>query len=258
MYKITDLNPEEIEIFEKYQTIKNSTNINLTEYREITSNHPFVLNTSSLFPNHFLNNYFREKINFETLTQFKTLIENAQNTERHMLNFLQYENAFIISYIMEHFTTFGHHEAYFFKEFQLPPTYQADFLLIGKNSHGYHFLFIELENIYDKITIQDGKFGETIRKGLNQIDDWKFWIERNFSSLRPLFMSYKNPQRDLPSEFIEFDSSRFHYAVIAGRRDDFTDVTKRKVREELSDNIILTHYDKLIDGCEERLNLNAN
>jgi len=41
----------------------------------------------------------------------------------------------------------------------------CDYLIVGKNSQGYHFLLIEFENIYNNITISDGDFGTTIRKG---------------------------------------------------------------------------------------------
>ncbi|WP_426475004.1 Shedu anti-phage system protein SduA domain-containing protein [Chryseobacterium balustinum] len=254
MYKISELNEEQKEIFKKFENFNNQVIIeNVDEGLKIVLENPFVLNTDSLFPNHYLNEYnllFRLAENLKKLEEFKILIDSKENTERQVLNFIHHDQAFLIAAIMEYYTTFGHHEAYFFKEFQLSTEFKADFLIIGKNSDGYHFLFVELENIYNKITIDDGKFGETIRKGINQIEDWKFWIEKNFQSLRSLFMKYKNPNKNLPSEFYEFDSSRFNYSVIAGRRNDFSEITYRKARELRKNNIILSHYDKLVEGGE--------
>jgi len=47
---------------------------------------------------------------------------------------------------------------------------------------------------------------------------------------------------NLPDEFINYDASRFHYIVICGRRDDFSEKTYRERREN---KIALLHYDKL-------------
>lgn len=45
---------------------------------------------------------------------------------------------------------FGHHDAYIIPEFMLGNSYKVDYLLIGKSSRGYEFVFIELEKPYWK------------------------------------------------------------------------------------------------------------
>ena len=47
---------------------------------------------------------------------------------------------------------------------------------------------------------------------------------------------------------MKYDSTRIHYAVVAGRRTDFNDVTYRQKRSiKNQNNINLIHYDNLID-----------
>lgn len=125
-------------------------------------------------------------------------------------------------------------------------------MLIGKNSGGYEFIFIELEHPYGKIIKKDGALGEVFRKGIEQTKDWKRWLDRNYQSLRENFVkNIKNNDR-LPSEFVEYDSTRFHYVVVAGRRDDFNEDTyciKREHKKE--QNITLLHYDNLIDFSKD-------
>lgn len=56
----------------------------------------------------------------------------------------------------------------------------------------------------------------------------------------------------LPKEFSEYDSSRFHYAVVAGLREDYNEATYRDRRNKVTQQNILTlHYDNLYDkACE--------
>ena len=174
-------------------------------------------------------------------------------SERKILNFIN-ENKYynLIASLFHTGYTFGHHDAYLFKEFEFPSTYKADYLLIGKNSHGYHFIFVELENPSGSITTKNGGFGSTIRKGIKQVREWDKWIEGNFHSLSLIFDKYKNKRIELPKEFRSLNKTRINYVVIAGRRDDFNDETyEEKRRLFRSENIQLLHYDNLIDSFKK-------
>ena len=66
-----------------------------------------------------------------------------------------------------------------------------------------------------------------------------------------MFDKYLGTQEQLPNEFFELDKSRIHYAVIAGRRSDFTKKTyqlKRKILK--SDSILILHYDNIFDSVD--------
>lgn len=62
----------------------------------------------------------------------------------------------------------------------------------------------------------------------------------------------KGNKSSLPKEFSEYDSSRFHYAVVAGLREDYNEATYRDRRNKATQQNILTlHYDNLYDkACE--------
>lgn len=209
--------------------------------------------TDSYFPDNFLNPIDLQNNHTEYnqyISELKAIIDNKTTTEREILNLISGNKCFIAASILKNFTLFGHHDRYIFKEFELPPHYICDYLIVGKNSDGYHFLLIEFENIYNNITIADGDFGTTIRKGLNQIDDWKIWIDRNFHTFSSNLKRFKNKSQTLPDEFNDYDSTRFFYCVVAGRREDYKDKTYRKIRELYKQNIILTHYDKLFEEAK--------
>lgn len=212
----------------------------------------------SLFPNNFLDavdlSKSKEKLK-RILTDFERLLNDTNTTERNILNFIKENKAyFIIGSILKNNYLFGHHSLFIFPEFSLSPNYYVDYLLIGQNSNGFHFVFVELENPYQNITLQDGTFGTTIRKGLNQIDDWKIWLEANFSHLRLVFEEHKNNAEILPKEFNVFDNTRIHFVVVAGRRTNYDDKTYRLRREYLQDRkITVVHYDNLLDYSNETI-----
>lgn len=145
---------------------------------------------------------------------------------------------------------FGHHKAFLFREFPLGSDYVADFLIVGKNSEGYHFVFVELESPSESITRKDGEFGDAIRKGIAQVRDWRRWLNAVFPSLHSEFTKHLgNHDRNLPGAFFKLDPTRLHFVVVAGRRTDYTKKTyalRRELREET--RIELLHYDNLLDS----------
>lgn len=208
----------------------------------------------SLFPNNYLD--IEELQNKERLSllvsEFGKLINDVQTTERDILNFINKESSyFIIGSILKDNYNFGHHDAFIFPEFKLGVSYKADYLLIGKNSGGYEFVFVELEAPYGNITTKEGIDGIAMRKGIKQVRYWKKWIQSNYVSLKEIFDKYKNPQEKLPDEFLRLDINRIHYAIVAGRRKDFTTETYDLRREMKNESqIMLLHYDNLYDSAK--------
>ena len=126
----------------------------------------------------------------------------------------------------------GHHASdYLFPEFPIEGgKYKADYLLVGKGSGGHEFVFIELEAPHWRTTLKDGYYGESTRKGYNQIDDWGSAIGR------------------------DYDSSRFHFVVVSGIRDDFDDKSYEIRRKDIKRRGILwLHYDNLYEGAMDLL-----
>lgn len=191
----------------------------------------------------------------DILEKLKALIDDKSTTEQAILNFLKNEDAkFIPASIISRGYNFGHHGLYVFPEFPLTVSHQPDFLLVGKNSDGYHFVFVELENPYKDIVLANGTYGTTLRKGIIQVEDWHHWLQKNLSHLKPVFEKDKKHGELLPDEFTEYDQSRFHFVVVAGRRDDFKEETYRRNRElHQSRSIQIMHYDNLMEDAAEVL-----
>lgn len=210
----------------------------------------------TLFPNNYLppNQYENTQKITQQIETFENLL-NSIHTERDILNFFKHDEAYCFIYeLFNEFST-GNHGAFAFREFPLSTNYVADYLLLGKNSGGYEFIFVEFENSKGDITTSSGDFGTTIRKGLRQIEDWSTWLDAYFSSLKPIFEKYRNPIELLTNEFYELDKSRIHFIVIAGRRSDYKDKTYRLRRKyKRSQDTSIIHYDNLVDTVRSRLN----
>ena len=211
-----------------------------------------VRHYNSLFPNNHIELFdFQNEGNMEQLNEeFCALIHDANTNERDVLRFINHRPAYhIIAGVFKYYN-FGHHDAYVFPEFALGK-YIADYLLIGKSSGGYEFVFVELEHPIGSTSLKSGHEGEAFRKGTYQIYDWKAEIEAHFSASFVTITKYSN-KSSLPKEFSEYDSSRFHYAVVAGLREDYKEATYRDRRNKATQQNILTlHYDNLYDkACE--------
>lgn len=205
----------------------------------------------SLFPNHYIHCDYKmhnDRI-MNLYNDFISLVKNTESNERDLLNFIKDTESYFILESLFFRYDFGHHDAYLFREFQLPPNFLVDFLLVGKSSGGFEFIFIEFESPNKDITLKDGSLGTGFRKGIKQIEDWDSWLDSNFSTLRNLFKKYKNHTKELPSEFYELDKTRIHYLVIAGQRKHFNEKTYRVKRKGIND-IRIKHYDNLIDDVK--------
>lgn len=207
----------------------------------------------SLFPNNHLDieDLKEEKKLTTQIDNYLKLINDPTSIERTILNWIKESKSyFIIASMLKNYYSFGHHDAYIIPEFQLGNTYQVDYLLIGKSSGGYEFVFVELEHPNKNITLSSGYPGESIRKGLNQITDWKSWLEKNYSFIGETFEKYKHPEKILPYEFTNYDSSRIHFSVVAGKRINFNEKTYEIKRQMWSDKILLLHYENLYDSAK--------
>jgi hypothetical protein len=205
----------------------------------------------SLFPNNHLDIVdLQDKEKLDKLTEcFLLELDNPEANERSIMKFIKDNEAyFIIASILKENYNFGHHDAFIIPEFQLGNSYQVDYLLIGQNSGGYEFVFVELEHPSKNITTANGELGAAFRKGTEQIRDWKVYLQSSYQSLRETFNRYKHQDKQLPDEFTVFDSSRMHYVVVAGRRTNFTHRTYLIKRQMLDEQkVLLLHYDNLYD-----------
>lgn len=139
---------------------------------------------------------------------------------------------------------FGHHFSCVVPEYKLGAEYRLDYLLIGKNSLGYQFVFVEFEDVNVDYRLKTAN-SETdkVRKGLNQIRDWKRWIDQN----RSYFLG-----ADGIKEFANnVPPWGFRYCLVVGRRNRMDD-TSNQLRGEMQRDLGVTimSYDRLVDYVE--------
>lgn len=138
---------------------------------------------------------------------------------------------------------FGHHFSCVVPEYPLGAEYRIDYLLIGKNSIGFQFVLVEFEdvNIDYRIKSRDSET-EGVRKGLDQIREWKRWMDKN----KHYFIDGKGisslGQHHIPDWC-------FHYCLVVSRRSRMDDISNelrgQYQRENHGINIIT--YDRLVD-----------
>lgn len=220
-----------------------------------------VRHYNSLFPNNHIELIdwkMSGKMN-ELTEEFYHIVHNPSSTERDILRFINHKPAQYIIGSLLTYKNFGHHETYIFPEFSIGNgKYYADYLIVGKNSGGYEFVFVELEAPNKSTTIKSGYEGQATRSGLNQISDWKYQIETDFTSITKEFEKSCIDAENLPIEFRQYDSTRMHYMVIVGLRDDYNDITYRTRRSKAqAQEIDMYHYDNLIDLSKSLLEKNT-
>lgn len=222
-----------------------------------------VRHYKSLFPNNYLDilELQQESTIFKIRDDLEELLNSSPN-EQQVLNFInENENYLIIASLFKHYN-FGHHGAYLFKEFPLNTQYRSDYLLVGKGSGGYEFVFIELEHPSNNPFKSNGtELSQYYQNGINQVKNWERFLDQQFSSLQPKFDEAKKNNENLPAEFFNNDSTRRHYIVVAGRREhyeqnaDYSYAIRRY--EEKNSRIKLLHYDNLVDLTEKLIGENT-
>lgn len=243
--------PPTKEEIDEYNSIKKSEINSNSKLGRINKEHFYpkaIKQYKSLFPNNYIEtSYYQNNDSVdETTGKFYDLIHAPNTNERDILRFINHTPAFYIVAGILNWYHFGHHKAFVFPEFVLG-SYRADYLLIGSGSGGYEFIFVEFELPNGRITLQSGHEGQAIRSGNNQIRDWKHEIESNFESFSAELKKYTHKDT-LPNEFIKYDSSRFHYVVVAGTREDYNETTYRDRRVAIQqENVKKLHYDNLYD-----------
>lgn len=138
---------------------------------------------------------------------------------------------------------FGHHEAYIRVEQPLGAEYRSDYMLLGRNSIGYHIVLVEFENVnvdYKKRT--SNMETESVRKGLAQIKDWKRWLD-NYKKYFFDSCGLSNISGNIPSWGIR-------YCLVVSRRDRMDDIANemRGQTQHETPGLHIITYDRLVDN----------
>lgn len=180
--------------------------------------------------------------------QFRDIVDQAR-IESDIQRYIKSNNKWFIPAALFRNYDFGHHDAYVSVEHQLGESFRADYMLLGKNSLGYHIVLVEFENANVDYRLKNScGESESVRKGLVQIRDWKCWMDEN----RSYFLG-RPGTRDICNNI---PSWGINYCLVVSRRDKM-DEKANKMRRITSGEIrglkIVT-YDRLIDNVRQLSN----
>lgn len=166
-------------------------------------------------------------------------VVNSARKEGDVQNYIKKNGKWFIPLSILKAYDFGHHFSCVVPEYSLGAEYRVDYLLIGKNSVGYHFVFVEFEDVNVDYTIKSrNSETEKVRKGIDQIRDWKRWMTKH----KDYFM-----KSDGIKEFGDFFPDwMFKYCLVVSRRERMNDIAN-DLRGEMSPEITIMPYDRLVD-----------
>jgi Domain of unknown function (DUF4263) len=108
-------------------------------------------------------------------------LERAVNhaTDEKPIQAVLQENPQLLAYLFD-----AHHGAYLVPQLRFGDKYVADFVVGGLTSAGLSWTFVELESPTAPLSIKDGQPAGQLRKGLQQITDWREWVGNNLQTAR--------------------------------------------------------------------------
>lgn len=122
------------------------------------------------------------------------------------------------SFLKQHAGFFFHsswdNEEIIVSELVLGSEYRADFMIAAsRRSYGFVYTLIEIEVPHEPAFTKNGQPRARLTHALQQIRDWKSWIENNRDQANRIFPSKRNKVTGL---------QHFEYIVVIGRRTDET------------------------------------
>ncbi|CAI1528910.1 TPA: DUF4263 domain-containing protein [Serratia fonticola] len=135
------------------------------------------------------------------------LLNNRNAKERSYQSFLQNHAGFF-------FPPSLNKESLIVSELVLGSDYRADFMIAScERSYGFVYTFIEIETPHEPAFTKDGQPRARLTHALQQIRDWKAWLENNREQANRMFPSKRNTTTGM---------QHFEYIIVMGRRTDVT------------------------------------
>ena len=101
-----------------------------------------------------LNQYRNAKIDFDyEAQQLRTALDTSKK-ENDIQQYIKNNRKWFIPGSLLRDYDFGHHDAYLVPEQPLGAEYRADYMLLGRNSIGYHIVLVEFEDADVLITVE--------------------------------------------------------------------------------------------------------
>lgn len=111
----------------------------------------------------------------EAIRGLEELLESGERHEEPLQRHLAAHPALLAPLVV------GNHETWVIPKQRLGAQYVTDFLVLGLNSAGPHWVMVELEAARHDITLQSGRLSGATRHAVDQIRDWRDWLTRNIA-----------------------------------------------------------------------------
>lgn len=126
---------------------------------------------------------------------------------------------------------------------RLGSDYITDFVLVrGARSLGVNYELIEIESPHDPVFVRQGHASSNLTAAVQQVHDWRKWIEKNREEAKRIFPS---------KEFIRGDDPNFTYTVVIGKRNGHVDDHARRNEYARTNGVAVRSFDYLSDLLTE-------
>ena len=195
----------------------------------------------------------------ETKVQQLERVLSSDDGERALCSFLKTN-----PYILRESLQFIGHPTRIIAEFPLGSEYYADFVVIAPFSGAMEIMFIEVEPPSKTFFNQDFSLAKRANKGIEQINSWKIYIEKNRQQVIRDLDRYAK-KKDLIREHLEDEELTctagwsihhpkmtlcFKYALLMGRRSVLTEaMLEKKASFSKNMDVALVTCDRLLEGA---------
>lgn len=190
---------------------------------------------------------WHKKIDFDQEADELLNALNSAKKENDIQRYIKNNKKWFIPASLFEEYDFGHHEAFIVPEQALGVDYRVDYMLLGKNSVGYHIVLAEFEDVNVDYKIKSANMEtESVRKGLAQIKDWKRWIDSN----KDYFMK----SCGLSEISASIPTWGIRYCLVVGRRDRMDKIANQMRRQSELSGPHIVSYDRLVDNVRRLCN----
>ena len=203
-----------------------------------------------IIPDRFINlgNPRFQKIDYAKEAEMFLKVLNSASKESDVQKYIKDNKKWFIPGSLFVNYDFGHHEAYICPEQPLSEKYRVDYMLLGRNSIGYHIVFVEFENVnVEYRNTSDNSETLYVRKGLTQINDWKRWVD-NYRGYFLDSIGLREIAGNIPTWGI-------HYCLVVSRREKMDSLSNEmRGQKESETGIKIVSYDRLADNTRSLVN----
>lgn len=181
-----------------------------------------------------------EKILSDLIEHFKANLDDASLTENDIQRFLE-ENTELIPtpFLLNHHLHFNS----IISKFKISDGLISDFAFLTKSSDFWNLVLVELEDPKKRLFTSNNeqiKFHSDFNHAMDQITEWKGYIEQNSEEIRRRIDPIRVPLNDRPI--------RFKYVLIYGRNSEKENDHRRTrmFAQKTNDDVRVMTFDSLI------------